>query len=289
MRPNPLGKTMMTSTNPLMTTVAELAARIPNAAKIALPPDYSGCAMTVVAHLMRRPVRDLHVVAVPQGGFQVDQLIGAGCVARVEAAAVTLGEFGLAPRFTAALKAGTIEMWDATCPALQAALQASEKGIPFIPLRGIIGSDLLRVRPDWKVIDNPMAENGQRDPIVVLPAIRPDIALFHAAKADRHGNVWIGVRRELMLMAHASKQAFVTVDEIVDGNLLHDPALAAGTIPALYVHAIALAPNGAEPVGLAGHYLPDRKALKSYADAAKTDAGFAAWQQSLFAKTLETA
>lgn len=279
----------MTSPHAMMTTTADLAARIPNGAKIALPPDYSGCAMTVVAHLMRRPVRGLHIVAVPQGGFQVDQLIGAGCVARIEAAAVTLGEFGLAPRFTAALRAGTIEIMDATCPALQAGLQASEKGIPFMPLRGIIGSDLLRVRPDWKVINNPMAAAGQCDPIVALPAIRPDIAVFHAAKADRDGNVWIGVRRELMLMAHASKQAFVTVDEIVDDNLLHDPALAAGTIPALYIHAIALAPNGAAPVGLAGHYAPDRKALKAYADAAKTDEGFAQWQRNLHATVHEPA
>ena len=129
-------------------------------------------------------MRDLHIVSVPQGGFQVDMLIGAGCVARIEAAAVTLGEYGLAPRFTAAIKAGEIEMWDATCPAIHAGLQAAEKGVPFMPLRGIIGSDLLRVRPDWKVIDNPLAESGTRDPIVILPAIRPDVTLFHALKAD---------------------------------------------------------------------------------------------------------
>ena len=51
---------------------------------------------------------------------------------------------------------GTIRIKDATCPAIHAALQASEKGIPFMPLRGIVGSDLVKYRPDWKVIDNPM-------------------------------------------------------------------------------------------------------------------------------------
>ena len=150
----------MLTSDPPVVSVTALADMISNGSKIALPPDYSGCAMTAVAQLIQRPVRDLHIVAVPQGRFHVDQLIGAGCVARVEAAAVTLGEFGLAPRFTAALMAGEIEMWDATCPALQAGLQAAEKGIPFIPLRGIIGSDLLRVRPDWKVINNPLADSG---------------------------------------------------------------------------------------------------------------------------------
>ena len=217
-----------------------LAARIPDGARIALPAGLLGLrhggragtdAPAGARSACRRRCR--------QGGMQVDMLIGAGCVARVEAAAVTMGENGLAPRFTAALKTGEIEMWDATCPAIQAGLQAAEKGIPFMPLRGIIGSDLLRVRPDWKVIDNPLAESGMRDPIVILPAIRPDVTLFHALKADRQGNVWIGVRRELMLMAHASRQTLVTVERIEDGDFLQDPLLAAGTIPALYVTAIA--------------------------------------------------
>ena len=258
-----------------------LAARIPNGARIALPPDYSGCAMAATRALMRRPVRDLHVVAVPAGGMQVDMLIGAGCVARVEAAAVTMGENGLAPRFTAAIKAGEIEMWDATCPAIQAGLQAAEKGVPFMPLRGIIGSDLLRVRPDWKVIDNPLAEDGKKDPIVLLPAIRPDVTLFHGLKADRNGNIWIGVRRELMLMAHASKTALVTVESIEDTDFLKDPLLAAGTIPAMYISAIAVARHGAWPIGIADGYGPDRKAQADYVAAARTADGFARWADDI--------
>jgi glutaconate CoA-transferase, subunit A len=169
-------------------------------------------------------------------------------------------------------------MWDATCPAIHAGLQAAEKGVPFMPLRGIVGSDLLRVRPDWKVIDNPLAESGMRDPIVILPAIRPDVTLFHALKADREGNVWIGVQRELMIMAHASKTALVTVERIEDGDFLRDPALAAGTIPALYISAIAESKNGAWPIGLDNAYRADAKALGDYAAAAATVDGFARWR-----------
>jgi glutaconate CoA-transferase, subunit A len=258
-------------------TLGDLTALIPDGAKVALPPDYSGCAMAAVHALIRRPVRDLHLIGVPVLGFQADQLIGAHCVARVETAAVTLGEYGLAPRFTAALKAGEIEIWDATCPAIHAGLQASEKGVPFMPLRGLIGSDLLRVRPDWLVINNPMAERGVQDPIVVLPAIKPDVALFHAARADRHGNVWIGIRRELMLMAHASKATYVTVEEIEDANFLDDPVLAAGTISSLYISALSVVPNGAYPIGLVDQYGPDQAALASYATQARSDAGFTTW------------
>jgi glutaconate CoA-transferase subunit A len=86
--------------------------------------------------------------------------------------------------------------------------------------------------------------------------------------------VWIGVRRELMLMAHASRHTLVTVEEISDDDLLADQAYAAGTIPALYVSAIAEAPNGAWPVGLAGRYPPDAQHLSEYARLAKTAAGF---------------
>jgi glutaconate CoA-transferase subunit A len=108
----------------------------------------------------------------------------------------------------------------------------------------------------------------------VLPAIRPDVALFHAPLGDAHGNVWIGVRRELMLMAHAARHALVTVEKVGDDDLLADEAYAAGTIPALYLSAIAEVPNGAWPVGLAGRYVPDAAHLAEYARLAKTAAGF---------------
>src|SRR6185436_211520 len=169
--------------------------------------------------------------------LQADLLIGAGCVETLETSAVSLGEFGLAPRFTAAILTGTIRMKDATCPALHAAFQASEKGVPFMPLRGVLGTDVLKRRPDWKVIDNPF---GNSDPIVLLPAIRPDVALFHAPMADHNGNVWIGRQRELVTMAHAAERTVVTVEKLHDGDLLADPTLAAGCIPGFYIETVAV-------------------------------------------------
>ncbi|MDX1432545.1 MAG: CoA-transferase, partial [Gammaproteobacteria bacterium] len=248
-----------------------LVESIADGASVAIAPDYSGCAMAAVRALIRKRVKDLHLVTVPQAGFQADMLIGAGCVASVETAGVTLGEHGTAPRFSEAVRSGAIEIRDATCPAIHAALQASEKGIPFMPLRGILGSDVLANRSDWRVIDNPFGADG---PIVLLPAIRPDVALFHARRADARGNVWVGVRRELMLMAHAAARTLVTVEEITDGDLLADDAHAAGTIPAIYVSAVAEVPRGAWPVGLAGAYPPDSAHLAEYARLARTASGF---------------
>lgn len=248
-----------------------MASRIPDGALLALPPEYAPCSMETVRALIRRGARDLRLLGVPQFGLQADLLIGAGCVAEVEAAAVTMGELGLAPRFTDAIKTGRIRMKDTTCPAIHAALQASEKGVPFLPLRGLLGTDVLSRRPDWQVGENPFSEN---DPIVYLPAIRPDVTLFHAAKADRLGNVWIGIRRELAVMAHASRTTCVTVEEILEGSLLDDPVLAAGTIPGIYITAVAKAKAGCWPLGLPHGYGADGDHLASYVRMAQTQDGF---------------
>jgi glutaconate CoA-transferase subunit A len=252
-------------------TLDELVARIPNGASVAVPPDYSGCAMAAVRALIRRGVQNLELICVPQAGFQADMLVGAGCVGEIETSAVTLGEHGQAPRFREAVSQGHVTIRDSTCPAIHAGLQATEKGVPFMPLRGILGSDVHAHRADWRVIDNPF---GEGDPIVLLPAIRPDVALFHAPLADLDGNVWIGVRRELMTMAHASASTLVTVEAIADDDLLADERTAAGTIPSLYVTAVAEVAQGAWPVGLFGHYPADDDHLHHYADLARTAAGF---------------
>lgn len=252
----------------------ELVSKVPDSALLALPPDYSGCALEAVRALVRRGVRDLQLLGVPQMGLQADLLIGAGCVSAVEAAAVTLGEYGAAPRFTAAVKKGTIAIRDSTCPAIHAALQAAEKGLPFMPLRGVLGSDLLAHRPDWRVIANPFEAD---DPILALPAITPDIALFHAAQADHQGNVWIGIRRELMTMAHAARVTLVTVERITDEDLLADHEKAAGTIPALYISGISEVQRGAWPLGLRGFYEADADHLRLYAESARSEEGFAGY------------
>jgi glutaconate CoA-transferase subunit A len=263
-------------------SVDEAIAAIPDGAMVVVPRESSGVPMEATRALVRRGVKRLHLVALPTSTLQADILIGAGCVETLETSAVSLGEFGPAPRFTAAILGRTIRMKDATCPALYAAMQAAEKGVPFMPLRGLIGSDILAHRPDWRVIDNPF---GNNDPIVLLPAIKPDVALFHAGMADRAGNVFIGRDRELLTMAHAAARTIATVETIHDGNLLDDPALGAGTVPGFYVDSIALAPRGAWPLPLLDHYPADGAHLAEYARLAATPEGFARYlNQHVYAK-----
>lgn len=250
----------------------EIAERIPDGAFVAMPPDYSLPAMAVVRALVRKKARNLRLLGVPVLGMCADLLIGAGCVAEVETSAVSLGEAGLAPRFTEAAESGAIKVRDATCPAVHTGLQASEKGVPFIPLRGVLGSSLLSIRKDWRVGANPFSET--EDPILLVPAIVPDVALFHARWADEAGNVWVGRRRELATISHAARATYVTYEEKREGDMLEDEILAPGVISSVYLTAVAPARRGAWPLGVAQVYGIDDAHLMQYARAARTKPGF---------------
>ena len=258
-----------------MDTPDTLAAQVPDGALLALPPDNSLAPCAFARALVRRGARGLRLLGVPVSGWATDLLIGAGCVAQVQTSAVTLGEAGLAPRFTAAVAAGTLEVLDATCPAIHTMLQAAEKGVPYMPLRGLLGSDVLAHRPDWRVVQNPFSDAP--DLVVLLPALSPDVAVFHGVMADAYGNVWVGRRRELATLAHASRRVLVTVERMVPGNLLDDERLAPGTIGGAYIDQVAVAGRGAWPLGLLDEYPADAAHLQDYARAARTADGFQAY------------
>lgn len=262
----------MTADRPFI-ELHELVAPIADGCFLAIPKDESGVAMAATRELIRRGVKDLRLLCAPVCGLQADLLIGAGCVASVECGAITINEIGVGPRFRAAVQAGAIEVRDSTCPAIHAGIQAGEKGLPFVAIRGIIGSDLLAHRDDWRVVDNPLVDG--EDLVVVVPAINPEVCLFHAAWGDRHGNVWIGNRRDLARTAHASRTTLVTVEAVHDGDLLADERMAPGTLSATYVSAVSLAPRGAWPLEMTRRYRTDMTHLREYARLARSDEGFA--------------
>jgi len=256
-------------------SIKEIVNEVPDGCLLGVPADYSGVPMQFTKELIKKGVRNLKLYCLPLTSIQGDMLIGSGCVAEIEAAAVTLGEFGLAPRFSEAIEGNSLVMKDSTCPALHAQLQATEKSVPFMPLRGVLGSDIQKYRKDWQVIRNPMSSSGIKDePILLLPAVQLDVFVFHAACADRNGNIQIGRRRELATLAHASKKVFVTVEKILDEDFFENELLAASCLPALYIDGIAIAKNGAWPCALPGFYSADNKEMKNYSLAAKTKNGF---------------
>lgn len=276
---------------PSSLSIDQIADHIYDGALVALPTDvtgfFPGISVAVVRALICRHARNLHLVGLPSLGYAADLLIGAGCVASAECGAFQFhrSELGMPPRAAAAFAAQSIEFRDATCPALHARFQAGEKRIPFIPLRGMLGSDLLKHRVDWKIIENPFAAN---DPIVALPAIVPDVALIHAPYADAQGNVYLGRRGELKTLAHAARATYVTVEHRLDGDLMEDDSTSAATLSSVYVSGIAVAAGGAAPYGMPGDYPEDTDEFYQYAKAAATDAGFAAYLEGFCDAYAET-
>ena len=256
-------------------SLKELVNEVSNGSLLGIPADYSGVPMHFTKALIKKGVKNLRLYCLPLTTIQGDMLIGSGCVSEIEAAAVTLGEFGLAPQFSYAIEHNDLVIKDSTCPALHAQLQATEKSVPFMPLRVVIGSDIQKHRKDWQVIQNPMNFSGVKDePILLLPAVQLDVFVFHAACADRNGNIQIGRRRELATLAHASKKVFVTVEKIVNDDFFQNELTAATCLPALYIDGISIIQNGAWPCALPGVYPADNKEIKKYSIAAKTKQGF---------------
>ena len=145
------------------TNIKEIAEEVKNNSLIGIPADYSGVPMSVTIELIKNEKKNLKLYCLPLTTIQGDMLIGSNCVSEIETAAVTLGEFGQAPRFQDAVINNKIHVKDSTCPALHAQLQATERSVPFMPLRGIIGSDLIKYRKDWKIIENPIKTSNQND------------------------------------------------------------------------------------------------------------------------------
>jgi acyl CoA:acetate/3-ketoacid CoA transferase len=108
--------------------------------------------------------------------------------------------------------------------------------------------------------------------------MRPDVAVFHADKADRYGNVSCGYASDVVMLAEASRNVIVTAEEIVDRITESD---AVGTfIPSILVDAVAHAPFGAHPGGLTGRYAPDREAMARYVAASRDDSSFAEYLET---------
>jgi glutaconate CoA-transferase, subunit A len=193
--------------------------------------------MALVERLIARPARDLDLIGVPTGGRAVDLLIGAGCVRSLESSGVDLGEGGFAPHFSHAVETGAIEMRDSSCPIMLMALQAAASGVSFTAVPGVLGSDLVARRPDWKVGEDPFRPGCE---VLLVPALAPEIAVVQALRCDAEGNLVIPIEFDDRLLIQASG----TVIAAVPGPPQPITALAPGEqlVPGAYVDAIALLP-----------------------------------------------
>ena len=143
-------------------------------------------------------------------------------------------------------------------------------GVPYIPIIGLVGTDLLKRRDDMVIAPDPF---DGKTLSVVAKAMRPDVAVFHVDTADRHGNVSCGYAVEAVILAEASHHVIVTAEEIVDR--LEEKHAVGTFVPSILVDTVVHAPFGSHPAGMTGRYGPDKLHMAKYVATSRDDAAFA--------------
>jgi len=211
--------------------------------------------------------------------YESDLLVGAGVVSRVRTCYFGMEIFGLAPMFSQAASRGAIKIVEETEASLAFGIRAALADVSFMPSKAWLGTDLPKLRPDVKIIEDPYNPGQQ---LVAFPALTWDVAVIHALQADRAGNALLngnlGVDVELAL---GGKHVIVTAEEIVEGfdGRVHVP----GTV----VDAVVHAPRGAWPTSCYPLYPIAGGELLRYIDACNSDR-FGEYLQGLLAEGVST-
>jgi glutaconate CoA-transferase, subunit A len=263
-------------------SIQEAVQLIANGSIVAISGNMDMSPMALIREIVRAKKRKLQLVCVGSAAINADLLIAARSVSSVEYSQISFGEFGFAPHFRKNYEAGLFRSLEHACPSLISAIQAGAMGVPFIPVRGLIGTDYMKIRSDFKVIRNPY---DAEEELVIVPSISPETAIFHAYKADMKGNVVAHASQNNRLLAQASQQTLVTVEEIVSEDELR---LVQGTfIPAEFLSAIVLVPFGAHPTGCPGHYGVDSKHIRTYVTAAQSETSFSEYVKQFIIEPLD--
>ena len=220
--------------------------------------------MAMVRELVRQGRRGLHLVGSAHS-IDVDLLVAAGAVRRLEESYVGFEQdLGLAPAYRRAAEQGSIEVAESCCATILAQLRATEMGLPFLPVRGVRGSGIAGLHPEYAEITCPFTG----ETLVAVPALRPDVALLHAPSGDRYGNLHLEQPYVLdERFAAASGMVIATVDELVSTD---EVAASGVTIPAHLVAAVAEVPFGAHPASCYPRYAYDRGHLGEYVSASQS-------------------
>ena len=182
-----------------------------------------------------------------------DQLIAADCVSKLGAPFFASGSAGSLYEIRRRIENHdpvALEVEEYSHYGMVCRYQAGAAGLPFFPLRSYAGSDLPKINPNIRLVDDPFGGGS----VYVVPPLNPDVTIIHAQRADRAGNVQIwgiaGVQQEAV---YAAKKAIVVVEEIVDDDVIRaDPSRT--LVPSHAVDAVVLCPRGAHPSYAQGYY-----------------------------------
>jgi glutaconate CoA-transferase subunit A len=227
--------------------------------------------------IIRQKIKNLTLIRMTPD-LVYDQLIGMGCARKLVFSWGGNPGVGSLHRLRDAVEKGwphPLEIEEHSHAAMANAYEAGAAGLPCAIFRGYFGGDLSKVNPKIKYIQCPFTG----ETLAAVPAHRPDVAIIHAQKADRTGNVLIegivGVQKETVLSA---KRSIVTVEEIVDD--LGPRSFNAVVLPHWTVGAIAQVPGGAYPSYAQGYYSRDNAFYKSWDAIARDRDSFLAWMKT---------
>lgn len=224
--------------------------------------------MAFIYELIRQGVKDLTLVEHVNSN-DVDILVGAGCVKKLEVSYVGLEEFGLAPNFRRAVENGEIELEEYSEPVSFERFACSSRGQSFFTTQEMLGTDIPKYNPKIKEFTSPY--NGEKYHLV--PAADPDWVVIHAPLADKYGNVLFFPNRQLpqnldLTASQSSKNVIVTVERIVPRELIMGLA-SHNVLPRFRTTAIVEVPYGAHPNSCIQVYDQDREHLALYARMAR--------------------
>ena len=245
---------------------------------IALGTSLEGLIPFAAGHeMVRQGLRDLTLIG-PISDMLFDQMIGGGCVSRIRAAWVGNVSTGIGYHLRRAVEQGRpqpLEMENHSNFTIALGLQAAALGVPYLPARTLLGSHIVRENPAFKVSSCPFTG----DPLLLVRAIEPDLAIIHVQRADPQGNAHLwGNMGVSATAAKAAKEVLIITEEVVDPEVIRsDPNRT--VIPGFIVSAVVEEPWGAHPSAVQGHYGHDDPVYVEYARATRTEEGSREWFQ----------
>jgi glutaconate CoA-transferase subunit A len=195
------------------------------------------------------------------GGLEVDMLIAEGCVSEVRSCFVGMEIFGMAPNYRRAVESGAVKISEESEATIALGLRASYLKVPFMPLKGIIDTDLPKVRKDIKQIKDPLGSETQ---VMAVPKIDLDVVILHVPYADEYGNgniagaVWMDAD-----MAKTAKKTIVICEKLVETeDIRYLPGKA--QLPMQTTTAVVKIPFGAHPTSCYPMYTFDPNHIQTY-------------------------
>jgi glutaconate CoA-transferase, subunit A len=223
--------------------------------------------------IIRQKKRGLKLIG-PISDILFDQMVGAGCVDQVIAAWVGNVMMGSAYNFRRAVEENGLRIFNMTNFAIALALQAGAMGVPFLPTRTALGSDIPKGNHFFYQIFSPFAP---KETLWAVRALNPDVTIAHVQRADREGNAhcW-GNFGVLIEGVRAAKRVIVVAEEIVAPEVIaSDPNRT--VIPGFLVNAVVECPQGAHPSPVQGYYKRDDGFFRQYHEQTKSKAESDAW------------